>query len=150
MVDPEVNLTPIHLAIFEKSMTTIEYLVSQGVDLNYLNGTKKEVGFFSPLSVVTAHGCRFVVDEDFLYRATKLLVQNGADPEFKDEDGDTAESLILVDFKKGIEEVLNDQSIKKEKTRKSFANEIKESLESAQNAFNREIQDCLAARALKN
>ena len=150
MVDPELNLTPIHLAIFEKSMTTIEYLVSQGVDLNYLNGSKKEVGFFSPLSVVTAHGCRFVVDEDFLYRATKLLVQNGADPEFRDEDGDTSESLILVDFKKGIEEVLNDQSIEEEETRQLLANEIKECMENAQNVFNKGIQDGLAARALKN
>ena len=91
-----------------------------------------------------------MIDEEFLYRATKLLVQNGADPEFKDEDGDTAESLLLVDFQKDVKEVLNDQSIKEEKTRQLLANEIKECMENAQNVFNKGIQDGLAARALKN
>jgi len=150
VVDPELNLTPIHLAIFETSMSSLEYLVSHKANLNYLNGTKKEVGFFSPLSAVAVEGCRDVVDADFLYRATKLFVQNGADPEFKDEDGDTAESVMLADFKKKLEEVLNDQNIEEEETRQLLANEIKESIENAQNAFNKGIQDGLAARALKN
>ena len=52
VIDSEDNLTPIHLAIFEKSFSSIEYLVSHKANLNYLNGTKKEVGFFSPLSAV--------------------------------------------------------------------------------------------------
>ena len=99
----EKNLTPIQLAADERSLDLLKYFISKGADLNHTSEKHSEYGYFSPLSAIVASSSSYEgnLDLEFLYYASNLLVQNGADPSLKTEE---IQSLIESAIKRHYEE----------------------------------------------